>query len=197
MDLFEAIKNRRSVRRYTSDPVDDAKIDTILEAGRWAPSWANTQCWRFIVVRDPEIKAKVASTLKKIEYKGELGDNRLIAVFNTVPVLIIICAEEGKSGKKPWPGGESGEFYTDKGDWFMFDTALTVQNMVLAAHALGLGTVITGTFNAQQAEEVLGIPEGFRIVTMFPVGIPLPDQEIKIPPRKELNEIVIKDRWSK
>jgi nitroreductase len=197
MDLIEAIKTRRSIRRYTPDPVDDAKIEAILEAGRWAPSWANTQCWRFIVVRDPEIKARVAGTLKKMEYKGELADNRLIAVINTVPVLIVICAEEGKSGKKPWAGGGEGDFFTDRGDFFMFDTALAVQNMVLAAHTLGLGTVITGTFDARQVEETLGVPEGYRVVVIIPVGVPQPVSEAKIPPRKELAEIVLKDRWVK
>jgi nitroreductase len=197
MELFEAIKNRRSVRRYTPDPVDDKKIAAILEAGRWAPSWANTQCWRFIVVRDPGTKARVAATFMKSEIKGETVDNPMIKVINTVPVLIVICAEVNKSGKKPGPGGGGGDFITDKGDWFMFDTALAVENMVLAAHALGLGTVILGTFDARQAEKALGVPEGFRIVTMFPVGVPQPAQEVKVPPRKELAEIAFKDKWGK
>ena len=104
-------------------------------------------------------------------------------------------AETGKTGKKPGSSGGAGEYITDKGDWFMFDSALAVQNMVLAAHALGLGTVILGTFDAPQAEQVLGVPNGFRIVTMFPVGVP--DQEAKAPPRKELGEIVIRDKWGK
>ena len=194
MDLFEAVKTRRSIRRYTSDPVDDKKIAAILEAGRWAPSWANTQCWRFIVVRDPEIKARVAGTFKKSEIRGEIVDNPAIKIINTTLVLIVVCAEAGKSGTKPGSGGAGG-FMTDKGDWFMFDTALAVENMVLAAHALGLGTVILGTFDANQAEQVLGVPQGYRIVTMFPVGVPA--QETKIPPRKELAEIVYKERWAK
>jgi nitroreductase len=194
MELFEAIKTRRSIRRYKSDPVDDKKIEAILEAGRWAPSWANTQCWRFMVVRDPQIRAKVAATLKKSEIRGELVDNPMIKVFNTVPVLIVICAEEGKSGKKPGAGGQ-GDFFTDKGDWFMFDAALAVENMVLAAHALGLGTVIIGTIDARQAEKALGVPAGYRLVTLFPVGVP--DQEAKVPARKELAEIVMRDGWSK
>jgi nitroreductase len=197
VELFEAIRTRRSVRRYAPDPVDDTRIEAILEAGRWAPSWANTQCWRFIVVRDPEIKARLAGTLKKTEIKGELVDNPLIKVCNTVPVLIVICAEEGKSGKKPWSGGAGGDFFTDKGDWFMFDTALAVQNMALAARALGLGTVITGTFDARQAERILGIPEGYRAVVLLPVGVPQPGWEPRIPPRKELAEIVFKDGWGK
>ena len=194
MELFEAIKTRRSIRRYKSDPVDDKKIEAILEAGRWAPSWANTQCWRFIVVRDPEVRAMVAGTFKKSEIRGEIVDNPMVKVFNTVPVLIVVCAEEGKSGKKPGAGG-AGDYFTDKGDWFMFDAALAVENMVLAAHALGLGTVIIGTFDARQAEKVLGVPQGYRIVTIFPVGVP--DQEAKVPPRKELAEIVFKDKWGK
>lgn len=194
MELYEAIKSRRSIRRYTSDPVDDKKVEAILEAGRWAPSWANTQCWRFIVIRDPEIKAKVADTLTKIKLPDKVVDNPGAASIKTVPVVIVVCAEIGKSGSKPGPGG-GGEYVTDKGDWFMFDTALAVQNMVLAAHALGLGTVIIGAFDAVQAEKVLGVPEGYRVVILFPVGVPA--QEGKTPPRKELSEITVRDRWGK
>ncbi len=194
MELFEAIKSRRSIRRYTSDPVDDKKVEAILEAGRWAPSWANTQCWRFIVIRDPEIKAKVADTLTKIKLPDKVVDNPGAASIKTVPVVIVVCAEIGKSGSKPGPGG-GGEYVTDKGDWFMFDTALAVQNMVLAAHTLGLGTVIIGAFDAVQAEKVLGVPEGYRVVILFPVGVPA--QEGKTPPRKELSEITVRDRWGK
>jgi nitroreductase len=193
VELFEAIKNRRSIRRYTSDPVDDKKIEAILEAGRWAPSWANTQCWRFIVVRDPEIKARVADTLMKIQLPDRVVDNPAAVATNTVPVLIVVCAEIGRSGGKQGPGG--GGFVTDKGDWFMFDTALAVQNMVLAAHAQGLGTVIIGAFDAVEAEKVLGVPGGYRVVAIFPVGVPA--QEGRAPPRKELSEIVFKDKWGK
>lgn len=194
MELFEAIKTRRSIRRYKADPVDDTQIEAILEAGRWAPSWANTQCWRFIVVRDPAIKAKVAESLMKIKLPDKEVENPGTKAINTVPVLIVVCANMGKSGTKPGSGG-GGEFVTDKGDWFMFDTALAVQNMVLAAHALGLGTVIIGAFDAQKAEIALNLPQGYRVVTFFPVGVP--DQEAKVPPRKELAEIVIKDKWGK
>ena len=195
MELFEAIKNRRSIRRYTSDPVDDKKIEAILEAGRWAPSWANTQCWRFVVVRDPEIKAGLAGTLMKIKLPDKEVENPGAKALNTVPAVIVVCANTGKSGTKPGSGGTGGDFVTDKGDWFMFDVALAVENMVLAAHALGLGTVIIGAFDARQAEKVLGVPKEYRVVTMFPVGVPA--QEAKAPPRKELAEIVIKDKWGK
>jgi len=192
MELFEAIKNRRSVRRFTSDPVGDEKIEAILEAGRWAPSWANSQCWRFVVVRDSEIKKKLAGTLLPIKLPDREIPNPATIAFNIAPVIIVVCAEIGKSGGRH---GAAGEYVTDKGDWFMFDAALAVENMVLAAHALGLGTVIIGAFDARQAEKVLGVPMEYRVVTMFPVGVPA--QEAKVPPRKELAEIVIKDRWGK
>jgi nitroreductase len=194
MELFEAIKSRRSIRRYKIASVDDNKIYAILEAGRWAPSWANTQCWRFVVVRDPKIKAKLADTLAKIKLPDREIPNPAFVAVNTVPVLIAVCAEIGKSGSKSGPVG-GVEYVTDKGDWFMFDTALAVQNMVLAAHAQGLGTVIIGAFDAAQVEKILNVPRGYRVVALFPVGVP--DQEGKAPPRKELSEIVIKDKWGK
>ena len=192
MELFEAINNRRSIRRYLDDPVNDETLNKILEAGRWAPSWANTQCWRFVVVRDPKIKARIGQSLFKMQLGDKLVDNPATKAINDIPVIIVVCAQMNTSGCKPMATPD-GEFVTDKGDWFMFDTALAVQNMVLAAHGLGMGTVIIGAFDAIMVEEILGIPEGYRVVTLFPVGVPA--QEGKAPPRKELSEIVTYDKW--
>lgn len=195
MELFEAINGRRSIRKYRPDPVEDEKIDKILEAGRWAPSWSNTQCWRFIVVRDPAVKAELTTALMPFKFPDKEIPNPAINIINTVPVVIVVCAEMGKSGGPPGAPRADGNFFTDKGDWFMFDTALAVQNMVLAAHALGLGTVIIGTLDAARAEKVLGVPDGYRVVTLFPVGVP--DHEGKAPPRNELSDIAYNDRWGK
>ena len=63
LEVLEAIRTRRSIRKYKTDPIDDKTLETVLEAARWAPSWANTQCWRFIVVRDGDIKSRLANTL--------------------------------------------------------------------------------------------------------------------------------------
>ena len=192
MELFEAINNRRSIRHYTTDPVDDDKVNKVLEAGRWAPSWANTQCWRFVVVRDPQIKARIGQSMMRIKRGDELLDNPGTKAINDVPVLIVVCAETNKSGCKPGDA-TSQDFVTDKGDWFMFDAALAVQNMVLAAHGLGLGTVIMGAFDAPMVEEILEIPEGYRVIILLPLGFPA--REGKAPPRKPLDEIAIHDRW--
>jgi nitroreductase len=193
MEVFEAINTRRSIRNFTDAPVDDATVNKILEAGRWAPSWANTQCWKFVVIRDLEIKAKVADAMINIQLPDRVVDNPAKKAINTVPVLLAVCAEIGKSGGKPGPGGGAFSYVTDKGDWFMFDTALAVENMCLAIHALGLGTVILGLFEADKAEQALNVPEGYRIVVLMPVGVPA--REGNAPPRKEMADLVIDNKW--
>jgi len=103
------------------------------------------------------------------------------------PLLIVACAELGKSGYK------EGELATDKGDWFMFDVALAMQNLVLAAHSLGLGTVHTGRFDVKKATDILEVPQGYCVVEMTPLGYP--DQVRDPRPRKELSEIVFYNRF--
>lgn len=179
MEVLEAIKTRRSIRKYKTDPVDDRTLKTVLEAARWAPSWANTQCWRFVVVRDSAIKSKLSDTLNET--------NSARDAIRNAPLVIVACAELGKAGLK------EGNIVTDKGDWFMFDVALAMQNLVLAAHSLGLGTVYVGRFDAKKAAIILGVPQGHCAVAMTPLGYPAETKEPR--PRKELSEIVFHDRW--
>lgn len=131
-------------------------------------------------MRDDELKAKLAETL--------YSENPAYDAIRNAPVVIVACAELGKSGY--YQGRESA---TDKGDWFMFDVALAMQNLVLAAHSLGLATVHVGRFDAKQAEAILGVPPGFCVVEMTPLGYP--DQVRNPRPRKELSEIVFYDRF--
>ena len=180
MDVLEAIKTRRSIRKYKTTPVDDSTLEQVLEAAQWAPSWANTQCWRFVVVRDTGIRAQLAETLS--------SNNPATDAILNAPLVIVACAQKKRSGHY------HGEPSTDKGDgWLMFDTGLAMQNLVLAAHALGLGTVHVGAFDARQAEGILGVPEEYCVVEMTPLGYP--DQEARTPPRKELSEIVFNEKF--
>jgi nitroreductase len=182
MELMEAIKARRSIRKYKTAPVDDKTLEAVLEAARWAPSWKNSQCWRFVVVRDSDIKNKLADTAIGVLS----GPNGGAEAMRDAPVAIVACAELGKSGYS------RGEPATDKGDWYMFDVALAMQNLVLAAHALGLGTVHIGAFDAKKAAAVIGVPEGFCVVEMTPLGYP---DEDRTSVRKELSEIVYYDKY--
>ncbi len=183
MELMEAIKTRRSVRKYKNTQVDDKTLNQILEAARLAPSWANTQCWRFIVVRDNKIKAQLADMVG-----NNPSTNPSTEAIRTAPIVIVACAELGKSGFY------KGAPASDLGDWFMFDVAIAMEHLVLVAHSLGLGTVHVGkNFDSKKAGEILGIPPGFRAVEMTPLGYP--DGETRPIPRKELSEIVFYDKW--
>jgi len=179
MEVLEAIAGRRSVRKYKADMVDDRTLEKVLEAARWSPSWANTQCWRFVVVRDRETIIRLAETAK--------ATNRGAVAMKDAPLAIVACAVLGKAGYK------NGELVTDKGDWFMFDVAIAMQNMVLAAHSLGLGTVYIGYFDAVKTAEIIGLPQGLQAVAMTPLGYP--DEEPKATPRKELSDIVFYEKY--
>jgi len=189
MEVFEAIRTRRSIRHYKNEPVDDDTVYKILEAAHWAPSWKNTQCWRFIVVRDAETRAKIADSLVKVKFDNEFIDNAGTVAIKQAPVLIVLCAEIGKAGY-----GTEGTPVTDKGDWFMFDVALAMQNLVLAAHSLGLGTVHVGAFDAKKVAELLAVPRGFAVVEMTPLGYP--DEQPTARKRKELAEIMSYERFT-
>jgi nitroreductase len=200
MDTLEAIRNRRSIRRQKPDPFDDETLNKILEAGRWAPSWANTQCWRFIVVRDQNIKARLAETRPRMPPPPPGAATppgappRAAVPFSSpiaeAPVVIAVCAELNRSGVR-----SDGTPSTDKGgSWYMYDTALATQNICLAAHALGLGTVIIGGgFDAIKAAEILQVPEGFTVVVLVPIGFAA--EPGRSPTRKELSEIVFYDKF--
>jgi nitroreductase len=180
MELMEAIKGRRSIRKYKSDPLREEDIEKVLEAARWAPSWANTQCWQFVVVRDAEVKESLSQTLAP--------GNPATSAIKDAPVVIVACAERGRSGFK------SGAVVTDKGNWwFMFDVALATQNLTLEAYSLGLGTVHVGWFDAQKVAQILNVPESTSVVEMTPLGYPA--REAKTPSRKALSEIVHYERY--
>lgn len=180
MELLNLIRERRSIRRYKSDPVKKEDLLKVLEAARWAPSWANTQCWHFILVTEPEQKETLTQVVRSM---------KAAMAIKQAPVIVVACAELGKSGYL------RGEAVTDKGDWFMFDLALSMQNLVLMAHSLGLGTVHVGHFDAKKAAEILGLPPGMAVVEMTPLGYP--DEVAKAPPRKELKDLVSLNKYGK
>lgn len=180
MELKQAILERRSIRKYKANPVSDSQVKAIMEAARWAPSWANTQCTRFVVIRDTLTKNQLADIIKE-------SRNPAAEAVRTAPVVIAACAQLKASGYY------KGEVRTDKGDWFMFDVALALQNLTLAAHEQGLGTVHIGLFDAPKAAKVLGLPHDAALVELLPLGYP--DEHPDPRPRKELSEIVFYEKY--
>jgi len=150
MDVFEAIKSRRSIRAFTEDPVSEEEVEKLIEAARSAPSAGNIQPWEFVVVREPERK------------KG-LCEAALDQTFiEEAPVLIVVCANVWRSGQGY--GSRGVNLYS------LQDTAAATQNMLLAATALGLATCWVGAFQEEQARKILNIPDGVRPVAIIPIG---------------------------
>lgn len=181
MELMEAILGRRSIRKYKPDPVPEEALKTILETVRWSPSWANTQCWEVVVVKEPRIKSDLANALTPT--------NPARSSIAEAPLIIVLCGKKGVSGFK------KGEATTIKGDWLMFDTGIAMQSLCLTAHALGLGTVIVGLFDHKKAEGILGVPQDREVVAMTPLGYPA--TEGVTPKRKEISEFVFDERYGK
>ncbi|MCP4713933.1 MAG: nitroreductase [Deltaproteobacteria bacterium] len=181
MELFEVIKNRRSIRKYKPDMPTDQEVEYILEAARCAPSWANTQCWEFILVRDPELKLRLADTLPE--------KNPARKAIIQAPIVIAACALKEVSGYY------KGTAVTDKGDWLLFDSALALQNLTLAAYEQGLGTLHTGFFDSQKAAEILKVPEQVALVELLPLGYP--DQQGVPTKRKPLEAWVFDDVYGR
>jgi nitroreductase len=184
MDLMETIKGRRSIRKYKPDPLSEEALSTLMEAVRWAPSWHNTQCWEVIVVKDQKVKSELATTLIHTP-----KSNPAASSMTEAPIVLVLCGIKGVSGYY------KGQPQTVKGDWLMFDTGLAMQNLCLAAHALGLGTVVVGRFDHKKVAEILGVPQNVEVVAMTPLGYPA--AEGGAPKRKELSEFVFNERYGK
>lgn len=144
--MLDLIQKRRSIRKYTAEPISDADIQTMLEAAMAAPSASNIKPWEFIVVRDRELCRKLAGTH---QYSGMAAE--AAAVF-------VICGREGKS--RHW----------------VEDTSAATQNLLLAAAGLGLGAVWVAVYPGAEREahvrDVLGLPAGLRVLCLVPAGHP-------------------------
>jgi len=184
MDFWQVIKQRKSYRSFSSQPVEQEKILKVLEAARLAPSWQNRQCWRFIVVQDKE-------TIKKISRLNPFTLN-INFFLQKVPVIIIACANPKDSGHRHGI------------DYYLVDTAIAMEHLVLAATDLGLATCWIGAFDEPMIKELLNIPDEVRVVALTPLGYAaekpsIVDKVSKIvakgAKRKSIEEIAYFKKW--
>lgn len=173
MNFLEITQTRRSLRTYLPTPVEQEKLEYILECARLSPSWKNLQCWRFIVVEDLEERQALTNAFSETNP----GRKALIQA----PLIIVLCAVPAES--EVWEGK----------DYMMLDAGLAMEHLILAAAEQGLGTCWQGLFSEEHVRNTLKVPEDVRVLAMTPLGYAA---EVRRPrPRKEMCEIVFKGTW--
>jgi len=170
MDIYEAINARYAVRVYQHKPVEEDKLQRVLEAGRLAPSGSNRQPWRFVVVRDAALRKKLVPACCDQEFVGQAPV--VIAGVGIMPERIMRCDVPGDP----------------------VDVAIALEHMALAAVAEGLGTCWIGAFYQDQVRQVLEIPPEAKVIELLTLGYPADRSRPKT--RKALGEIVCYDRWA-
>lgn len=171
MNVYEAIRQRTSVRSYKPTPVEENKLNRLLNAARLAPSGKNGQPWSFIVVTDAETRKKLVSACKGQVFVGQ------------APVVIVACGREDLAYKKM--GGYWNSLPVDIG--------IALEHLMLAAVLEGLGTCWIGAFIEEDVRKILNVPDEVKIVALTPVGYPAGEKTFK--PRKPIEEIVMRERW--
>lgn len=191
-DLFEVIYTNRAHREFRTDPVPDELIEKVLDAAVRAPSGSNSQKWRFLVITDPEVRAKIGAEYAESFYNRPVpgkppgpsrGPSHLPDNMGTEPpVLLLACMENDPNGEPP-NRTVGASIYP------------AVQNLMLAARSLGLGTVLTTIHRhrEQQIKEILGIPAHVDTYALIPMGWPVK----KFGPlsRKPPTEVSFRNRW--
>ena len=173
LDFYEVIRTRRSIRSYKPDPIPEEVLTRVLDAARIAPSGSNRQPWKFIVVKDEELKRRIAKACHSQMFIAE------------APVVIVACGYNIHYNR--------GEYM---GDFSMLvDVSIAFTHLILAARAEGLGTCWIGSFNNEEIKRILSIPEEVNVVAITPLGYPK-DEEFREPgPRKPLSEIMSVDKF--
>ena len=178
MDFPEVIAARKSIRNYSNKPINKVTIMKCLEAARLAPSWANKQCWHFIVVMDKDKIEKLSSAIN--------------FWLKDAPAVVVACGDPSKSG-----------FKNDQ-HYYLVDVAIAFEHFVLAATNEGLGTCWMGGFDEEIVKTLLDIPSQIKVVALTPIGYPSEDdglfsKAIKTMvgsnKRKPIEEIVHSEKW--
>jgi len=171
LELWDALRTRRSIRKYKKDSVSDEKIEKVLEAARIAPSADNKQPWSFVVVRSKEkIRELGEATYPGSEFIGN------------APVVVVACANPEKCGVR-----------MDGVKYFMVDIGIAFQQLILAAWELGLGTCWVADIQEDKIRKALDLPSQIVPVALTPLGYP--DEKPNMTPRKGLADIVRNERW--
>ena len=157
MDLYEALKERRSCRNYSPEPIDEDVVEKILESAVWAPSPLNTQPWEFVVVMNPAVKDQIIAEAQRccqwaIEESGwKWLKGYKMDFLRQVPVMVAVVGNPEKTGVD--------QFMTDGSTGYQHACAAAIQNMILAAHAEGLGSLWFTFYDKTAVKEILAVED--------------------------------------
>jgi nitroreductase len=170
MNVIDAIVTRKSVRSFLTRRIEDEKLTAVLNAARLAPSASNRQEWRFVIVRDPKTRKKIAEIANEQTFVGE------------APAIIVACADT------------DGQVMMCEQLTYPIDVATALDHIMLAAVELELGTCWIGAFDEKKVKEILGIPERIRVVGVMPIGYPTDPSPVE-KKRLTLDTIVKHEHW--
>lgn len=187
-DVHELFRHQRAIRSFTDQAVSEELVNRVLTAATHAPSGSNTQPWHFIVIRDPAVKQAISEAYEEARAAAYPNPGRAPVAsgprqpLSAAPVLIVCCVDTPASGQAGFQTGAS--IYP------------SVQNLMLAARALGLGTVLTTLHRRRKARihEILGIPDNVESAAIIPLG--WPDREYGPNRRQPVERFIMRDRWT-
>ncbi|ONI44556.1 nitroreductase [Candidatus Epulonipiscium fishelsonii] len=191
MNVIDAIKERRSVRKFENKKVDRKTIEEIIEISRFAPSWGNYQVARYTIIDDE-------NTIKKLATDGVKGFTYNIATLENAKGVCVISFTKGKSGKldktfneafNEKNNGEDGYNTDRQSEWEVFDAGIATQTFCLAAHAKGVGTCIMGIIAEKSIAKIIDLPQDETIAALIVYGYE-DGAHAAATPRKEISEIV-------
>ena len=159
MNVTDCLKTRRSIRRFKAEPVDHSIIDSVVSSASYSPSWKNTQITRYTAVESQSLLTEIAE-----KYVPDFNAK----IIRQAPVLMAVSYVRGRCGYE-----RDGSFTTDREDgWQYYDCGIAAQTFCLAAHDLGLGTVIMGVFDRKRLQAYLEIPQDQELMALIAVGHP-------------------------
>jgi nitroreductase len=173
MEFMSVLESRHSIKHFTKKKVSEEKLRQVFEAARTAPSWTNGQCWKFVVIDNPEVKDMVIDTVSE--------SNSARHSLEEAPVIVVLCADAQSTGSE------------DNKDYYLLDAGIAMEHLILAAVNEGLGTCWIEAKGEDKLREILDIPRRYRVIAMTPIGYPGEHSDKR--ERKPFSEMVYRNEW--
>lgn len=176
MELIEALRNRRSIRKFKDVLIEDSIIEKAIDNARFYPSWKNSQTVRFVLVKDTKLKEEISKACLEFDHNTQ--------IINNCPEMIIVLTIKNRSGYE-----RDGSPTTSLGSHFeSFDAGIATQNLMLSLYNENIGSCVLGIYDDKKVREILSIDDTYKVSCLLPIGYPL--EEAVCPKRKDVSDIL-------